>query len=147
MARVKNSNVIMKERRRLGFLGLPWTFTTYTMTDKKLVITEGFFRTEEDEILLYRIVDLGRSRTLWQKMIGVGTVTIHSSDKTLPKLELKNIKHSKEFMTFLSENVEKERERVRFRSAEIIGGGGHDHDYGHDHDHIHDGEDNFHNML
>ena len=140
---VKNSNIIMKERRRLSFFGLPWTFTTYTMTDKALIIKDGFFRTEEDEILLYRIIDLNRSRTLWQKIIGVGTITVHSSDKSTPRLEMKNIKRSKEFMTFLSERVESERIRMQFRSGEVIGGtGGHSHDCN-----CNEGQGNFHGVF
>ena len=120
MARNTRSNVIMKERKRWLFFGLPFTFTTYTLTDKKLIIKKGFFNTEEDEILLYRVLDLSKTRSLLQKLVGIGTLDVHSSDKTSPVVQLYNIRHLDDFYNFLSENVEKERLRVKFRAGEII---------------------------
>lgn len=132
MARIKNSSIIIKERRRWLFFGLPFTFKTYTLTDKKLVYKEGFFTTSEDEILLYRILDIGKKRTFMQKIFGLGTLSVTSSDKSMPKLDMINIKHISEYHTFLSENIERERLRVRFRSAEVIETA-HDHDQMSDH--------------
>jgi len=131
MARVQHSNIIMKERRRLTFFGLPFTFKVYILTDKKLIYKEGFLNQIEEEILLYRIVDLSKRRSFSQRIFGLGTLTVLASDKTTPKLELINIKHMDEFHAFLSERVEQERLRVRFRSAEVIDShSGHFHDGG-----------------
>lgn len=122
MAKVNKTNEIIKERKRWTFFGIPWTFTTYTLTDKKLIIKEGLFSTSEDEVLLYRIIDLSKKRGFAQKLFGLGTLKVFSSDKSSPEMELKNIRHLNEFYTFLSENVEKERLRVKFRAGEIIDG-------------------------
>ena len=122
MAKITKTNEIIKERKRWTFFGIPWTFTTYTLTDKKLIVKEGFFNTKEDEILLYRIIDLAKNRNLAQKLFGIGSLTVYSSDKSTPEITLKNIRHLNEFHTFLSENVEKERLRVKFRAGEIIDG-------------------------
>ena len=43
---------IYKERKRLLFFGLPWTFTKYTLTDDMLTIQEGLLKTEEMALLL-----------------------------------------------------------------------------------------------
>ena len=140
MAKKKtNQNVIIKERKRLGFLGLPFSFTTYTLTDKKLIVNKGLFNTVEDEILLYRIVDVTISSKFTQKLFGfgIGNVKVVSSDKSDPKLDIVNIKHYKEFRQYLSNQVEEERLRVKFRAGEMIdrdtqaaeaydGGDGHD---------------------
>ncbi len=115
-----SNEIVMEERKRWGFFGIPWTFTKYTLTRKKLIFTKGFFKTTENEILLYRIVDLTYTRTLTQKMFGLGTVTVYSHDKTTPTLEIKNIRHSREFREKLSDTVEKDRIRMKMRQSELI---------------------------
>ncbi len=44
-----------KEKKRSLFFGLPLSFTTYTVTEKKVNIKKGLLRVEEDDTLLYRI--------------------------------------------------------------------------------------------
>ncbi len=116
----KEENYIMRERKRWGFLGIPWTFTVYTLKEKKLVIDTGFFTSTKNEILLYRIVDLSYSRTLGQKICGLGTITVYSKDKTNPNLIIKNIKHSNDFYEAVSDAVEKDRIRMKMRQSELI---------------------------
>lgn len=110
------------ERKRWLFLGLPLTFTAYTLTNKKLTVNRGLFNTVEDDILLYRISDLRLKRSLWQKIFGLGSIEVTSSDKSLPQLDIHNIKNYREFKDLLEESIENDRLRVRFRSAEVIGG-------------------------
>lgn len=120
MSRVVTSNVIIKERKRWLFLGLPFTFTTYTLTDKLLLVKQGFLSTVEDEIRLHRVLDLTVKRNILQRLVGLGSLEVRSSDQTTPLLVIKNIKHATEFRAFLSDNVEKERRRNNMRSAEMI---------------------------
>lgn len=46
-----------------------------------------------EEVLLYRVSDIGVHVSLGQRIFGVGTIIIHSSDKSAPHLELKNVKN------------------------------------------------------
>ena len=78
---------LMKERKRLGFLGLPFTFTKYIITDKKLLIESGLFTSNENEILLYKVVDMTYSRSFLQKLFGLGTIRLFSQDVTNAELE------------------------------------------------------------
>lgn len=55
-------------------------------------------------------------------MCGLGSIGVISSDKSLPNLEIHNIKNFREFKDLLEESIEHDRMRVRFRSAEVIGG-------------------------
>ena len=41
--------IIFKERKRLLFFGLPWTFTKYTITPEFITIDAGFLRVTEDD--------------------------------------------------------------------------------------------------
>lgn len=112
---------IMSERKRWLFLGLPFTFTKFVITEKKLVIETGFFVSKESEILHYRILDMNYSRNVLQKMFGLGTIKLYAQDVTHPELIIKNIKHSREFKDTLSELTESEKRRLSVRRGEVVG--------------------------
>ena len=76
--------------------------------------------TKEDEVRLYRIMDLSLERKLWQRLFGLGTIKCCSADKTLGDFEIKNIKDSKNVKEMISELVEEERSRKRVSSREYI---------------------------
>lgn len=111
---------LMRERKRWGFFGIPWTFTKYILTEKKIIIQSGLLKSVENEILMYRVTDMTMSRTIWQKMFGLGTLVIYAHDKTNPTLEVKNIRHIREFKNTLSDAVENDRIRMKMRQSEII---------------------------
>lgn len=117
---VAKDNIIIKERKRWLFLGLPFTFTTYTLTDKMLIIKTGFLNTTEDEVKLYRIVDMTVRRSLWQRIVGLGSLEVNSKDQSSGNFEIKNIKHVKEFRAYLTEYLEKDRSSRGMRGAEMI---------------------------
>lgn len=111
--------VLWHDRKRI--LGMPLSFTVYEITDDRLTLRKGFFRTETDEILLYRILDLKLVRTLGQKIFGVGTVTLYSADQSHHTLELKNIKHPEKVRRFISSIVERERAKRGLVGREMYG--------------------------
>lgn len=59
--------IIQQERKRWLLFGLPFTFTKYTLTNRKLLINEGLLTSKENEILLYRVLDITLQRTLYRK--------------------------------------------------------------------------------
>ena len=89
---MENQKIIWKDRKRTLF-GLPLSFTKYSLEEDRLFIETGFFNSVENEVRLYRIMDLQLSRTLGQKMFGLGTIKVKSADKTLGDFEIKNIKN------------------------------------------------------
>ena len=108
------------ERKRWLLFGLPFTFTTYTLQNKKLLLKEGFFNTVENEILLYRIVDITLKRSLLQRMFGLGNLTIEAQDKTHPTLLIKNIKRVRRFKDTMDQAIEDDKIRLRVRRGELI---------------------------
>lgn len=100
--------VLWRERKRTLF-GLPLSFTVYTLTETRLFIKTGFLNTKEEEIRLYRILDITLSRTLEERIFGLGTIHCCTADKTAPEFDIKRIKNSKEIRTLLSNQVEEER--------------------------------------
>ena len=111
-------DIIWKDRKR--FLGMPLSFTRYSMSEDRLFLSVGFWNIKDDEILLYRVRDISSSRTLWQRIFGVGSVTVVSSDKSMPTLVLKNIKRPMEIKELLHSQVEEMKMRRRVRVGEIM---------------------------
>ena len=125
------ANIVWKDRKRTLF-GLHWSLTKYRLSDDSIFISTGFFNTKEDEVRLYRIMDISLNRTLGQRMFGLGTIKCCSADKTLGDFEIKNIKKSKDVKELLSEMVEDERNRKKVTSREFIDHEDSEFDDGHD---------------
>lgn len=111
------------ERKRI-WCGLPWTFTKYGMNDDRIFVRKGFLNIKEMEVRLYRILNISISRSFIQRIFGLGTIHIDSTDHDLKCFELKNIKHSEEIKEMISESVEEERSRNRVSSREFMSGSG-----------------------
>lgn len=109
---------IWKDRKR--HLGLPLSFTRYALSEDRLFLSVGFFSIKDEEILLYRIRDISTSRSLWQRIFGVGSITVVSSDKTAPTLLLKNVKNPLDVKEMLHQQVEKVKIQRRIRLGEIM---------------------------
>ena len=114
--------ILWSDRKR--WLGMPLTFTKYTVDENRLYVKRGFFKTEIDETLLYRILDIKSSATFGQKLVGVGTVTLFCSDKSNPTLELKNIKNPEKVRRFLSATIEEKRKLHGVTGREMYGAAG-----------------------
>ena len=111
--------ILWSDRKRIVF-GLPWTFTKYALTKEKLLVETGIFNKDEEEIRLYRIVDLTLKRSLWERLFGVGTIHCCTADKTAAELDIKWIKDSANVKELLSDLVEQERMEKRVSSREFF---------------------------
>ncbi len=109
---------LWSDRKR--FMGMPLSFTRYALSEDRLFMSQGFLNLKDEEVLLYRVRDVTTSRSLWQRMFGVGTVTVMSSDKTQPTLVLKNVKDPIAFKELLHKQVEIMKDKRRARLAGMI---------------------------
>ena len=114
----KGKQYIWKDRRRR--MGMPLSFTRYALSEDRLFLSVGFFNIRDDELLLYRVRDITTGRSLWQRLFGVGTITVVSSDKSQPTLVLKNIKKPLMVKELLHERVEEMKLKRRVRIGEIM---------------------------
>ena len=110
-----------KDRKRR--LGLPLSFTRYMLSEDRLFLEKGLLNLKADEVLLYRVRDLELTISLGQRIFGVGTVCIHSSDQSIPHLDLVNVKNPREVKELIHRLVEEAKDKRRIRSMEIMGGG------------------------
>ena len=114
----KGDQYIWKDRKR--FLGMPLSFTRYAMSEDRLFQSIGFLSIKDEEVLLYRIRDINTSRTLWQRIFGVGTISVVSSDKSMPTMTLKNIKKPMRIKELLHQQVEDMKIRRRVHLGELM---------------------------
>ena len=112
-----------KEKKRSMFLGLPWTFTTYTVTDEIITVDSGLLRKEENDCYLYKVVDVRLERTLWERMFGLGTVHCFSGDVTDPDLKIQHIRNAKQIKDFILRQSEEERMKRKTLHTQSLDGG------------------------
>ena len=114
--------ILWKDRKR--HLGLPLSFTVYSMDENRFYLKSGFFNTSFDELLLYRIIDIKLTRSFGQKIFGVGTITLMTADQSNPNLLIRNVKHSEAARRLISDKVEEQRDKKRIMGKEMFGAAG-----------------------
>lgn len=112
-----------KERKRWLFLGLPWTFTIYTVKDDMITIDKGFLNKQQDDCYMYKVQDVELIRSFWERMVGLGTVRCFTGDTTDKELQIKHVRHAKEIKDFIFDASEKARIKRRTVNMLDIGNG------------------------
>lgn len=112
---------LWSDKKRTLF-GLPLSFTKYMLTEDRLFIEQGFLNQRNDEVRLYRIMDITLTRSLGQRIFGVGTIHCSSSDKSSGDFDIVSIKNAKEVMERLSQQIEKQRTLKRVAGREYMDG-------------------------
>ena len=111
---------LLWRQRKLNNLKLPWTFTVYSFSADIFCKDYGVFTKIHDEIRLYRIMDIRLKRSFWQRIMGMGTLVVTSSDKSTPSLEVVNILKPKQIRKLFSDTVEESRRAHGVFKREII---------------------------
>jgi len=66
--------------------------TKYRVTSQRVIVETGLFSKRVDQLDLYRIVDFVVERSFGQRIMGTGTLTIDSMDKTTPVTRIEGIR-------------------------------------------------------
>ena len=111
-----------KEKKRSMFLGLPWTFTTYTVTDEFISIDSGLLNKVENDCYMYKVIDVRLETTLMERILGIGTIHCFTGDVTDPDLKLQHIKNAKEIKDFILKQSEQERMKRRTVNMQHLDG-------------------------
>ena len=115
---MKKMTYIWQDRKRT-FLGLPLSFTKYMLSEDRLFVEKGFLNSELNEEQLYRIRDVKVTRSLGQKMFGLGTVTVFSAGE---ETVLESIKDPIEVKEEIVRLVEEARRKHGIRASEMLMG-------------------------
>ena len=114
--------MLWKERKRI-WCGLPWTFTVYSFDEERIFVDTGFLNKKQDEIRMYRVLDITVTRKFGQRIFGMGSIQLKTSDKTMGDFEIKNIKKVLDVKMQLSDLIEANREKKRITGREFMTSG------------------------
>lgn len=67
--------------------------TLYRITNQRVIIENGLLSKKQEEIELNRIKDFSVKQSLTEKMMGIGSIEIMSTDTSSPKLILSSIEN------------------------------------------------------
>lgn len=113
--------IAFQERKRILLFGLPWTFTTYRITEYMITVNTGFFKIEENDCYMYKVQDVKLTATLLERILGLGTITCYTGDVTNPQLVIRRVKNAKEIKEYLLKVSEEARIKRRTLNTLNIG--------------------------
>ena len=93
--------------------------TQYRLTSERLHVKKGILNQTQEQTELYRIRDYRVNKPFIQRLFGLGSLEIVSSDRTQPSFELQAIKDPEQVADLLRLNVESSRERTRTREVDF----------------------------
>lgn len=112
---------LWEDRKRI--LGMPISFTRYYLSEDRLFVQTGLFSMRMEETLLYRVTDISARVGLFQRIFGVGTIIVHSSDKTTPHIDLVNVKEPLVVKEMIHKHVEQMKLSRGIRVSEFLDDG------------------------
>ena len=111
------------EKKRWLFLGLPFTFTKYLIKEDMITVDTGVFTKVENDCYMYKVQDVEHTASIWERMVGLGTIVCYTGDTTHPKLLIEHIRNSKAIKEFILKESEEARLKRRTVNMLDIGSG------------------------
>lgn len=111
------------EKKRWLFLGLPFTFTKYVIKEDMITVDTGVFTKVENDCYMYKVQDVEHTASIWERMVGLGTIVCYTGDTTHPKLFIEHIRNSKAIKEFILKESEEARLKRRTVNMLDIGSG------------------------
>jgi uncharacterized membrane protein YdbT with pleckstrin-like domain len=93
--------------------------TTYELTSQRLRIRAGILNKKVDELELFRVRDYTMDQPLLLRMVGLGNLTLITSDATTPSLVMRAIPGVEAVREKLRNAVQNERDRKRVRQMDV----------------------------
>ena len=109
------------ERKRILFLGLPWTFTKYLVKEDMITINAGLLSKEENDCYMYKVQDVKLKLSFLERILKIGTIECFTGDVTNPTITLIHIRNAKVIKDFILQASEEARRKRRTLNTLDIG--------------------------
>ena len=93
--------------------------TSYELTSQRLRIYRGILNRRLDELELYRVKDYVLEQPLFLRLLGLGNLTLLSSDASTPTVAITAIAGAESVREKLRNAVQTERDRKRVRALDV----------------------------
>ena len=91
----------------------------YELSCERLRVTSGVINQHIDEIELYRVKDTLVLRPWWMRLTGLASISLETSDRTLPTLVIPAIRDGWQVRELLRKQVETQRDKKRVREMDF----------------------------
>lgn len=94
-------------------------FTIFELTSDRFRTKIGILSQKVDELELYRVRDYEVFKPFLLRLFGLGNLTLITSDKTHPKIEMKAIKNPEKVLELFRKNVEISRKKTGTKEVDF----------------------------
>ena len=84
----------------------------YRVTGEQLIYEHGVITRSSDYVELYRVVDFAERSNLLQQVCGLKTVSVHSGDRTTPRLDIIGVDMGNDLVPIIRRRVNKRRKGI-----------------------------------
>lgn len=98
--------------KKRPLFGLPLSFTYFKLFSDRLIVKRGLLICRQEEVRLYRIVDISVRQSIFQRLFGIGSISVLTVDRSAPKCLIASVKHPYEVSRYISDLAEVERRNV-----------------------------------
>lgn len=93
--------------------------TDFTVTTQRIKLESGVLSKTYDQVELYRVKDTILTRSLLQRILGLGTIRMITSDPSQPELAIPSIADSENVRELIRQNVERMRRLRGVRELDV----------------------------
>jgi membrane protein YdbS with pleckstrin-like domain len=102
-----------------GFVCLRTAVVNISVSSERLQERNGILMRTMEEIELFRVKDMQQTQSLVQRVVGLGTLTLFTSDTTRPTMVLNSIRGHRELHDVLRKQVERLRKERGVREFDM----------------------------
>jgi hypothetical protein len=92
--------------------------TRYIITDERVRVIEGVLGKDRADVELVRVQDIDQSQSVSERLLNMGDITLHTHDRTNPKVELRNVRDPEAVHELLRRAVLNARKRHKLTYRE-----------------------------
>lgn len=93
--------------------------TNFELTTERIRERSGVFSRRLEEVELFRVKDTEVHQSLAQRIVRLGTVTLHTSDTTCPEFVLRSVPDHEELRNTIRKEVERLRKERKVREFDM----------------------------